>query len=383
MSRGLQAKTRASPIIRKWLVLTLFGVAARIGANVVARLANILDIGCIERLASTNSGPQRTCVSLCYGLLVLAAAPAVWAQASYPSKPIRLIVPYPPGGSTEYTARELAQKLTAAWGQQVVIDSRGGAGSIIGHGVAAHSLPDGYTLLLGTSAGLAIAPAIGTKLPYDPAKDFAPIGLAVYVPYVLVLNASIAATNMKEFIDLAKAQPGKFNFGSSGPGTPNHLGGEMLNVLAGIRMVHVAYKGGGPALIDLLGGQIQLMFSAIPQTLPHVKTGRLKAIAVGHPTRTRALPDLPAVAETLPGFSNTTVYGLLAPAGTPRAIVAKINAEMNKALNNPEFAQRLLIQGGVEAVTSTPEGMAEVIRSETARWRMVIQSAGISPSATQ
>ena len=313
-----------------------------------------------------------------FGLLL--AVSGAHAQQKYPTKPIRFIVQYPTGGSTDYTAREIAQRLSEMWGQQLVIDNRGGAGSLIGHGMGATAVPDGYTLLLGTSAGLSIAPALGTKLAYDPLKDFAPIGLAVYAPYMLTLHASIPATNVKEFIDYAKKQPGKLNYGSSGTATPNHLGGEMMNVMAGIVTVHVPYKGGGPAITDLLGGQLQFMFSAIPQVLPHVKTGRLRAIAVGHLTRTRVAPDLPPIAETLPGFNITTWYGVLAPARTPREIVVRINSDLNKVLAQPEFAKRILFQG-LEAATSTPEGLGEIIRDEAERWRKVIKSAGITPES--
>ena len=317
-------------------------------------------------------------IALIFGLLL--AACSVHAQQKYPAKPIRFIVPYPPGGSTDYTAREIAQRLSEMWGQQLVIDNRGGAGSLIGHGMGATAVPDGYTLLLGTSAGLSIAPALGTKLAYDPLKDFAPIGLAVYAPYMLTLHASIPANSVKEFIDYAKKRPGKLNYGSSGTATPNHLGGEMMNIMAGIVTVHVPYKGGGPAITDLLGGQLQFMFSAIPQVLPHVKTGRLRAIAVGHLTRTRVAPDLPPIAETLPGFNITTWYGVLAPARTPREIVVRINSDLNKVLAQPEFAQRILFQG-LEAATSTPEGLGEIIRDEAERWRKVIKRAGITPES--
>jgi tripartite-type tricarboxylate transporter receptor subunit TctC len=194
---------------------------------------------------------------------------------------------------------------------------------------------------------------------------------------MLVVPAPIPATSVKELIDYAKKQPGKLNYGSSGVGTPNHLGGELMDLLAGIRTVHVAYKGGGPAMTDLISGQLQYMFSAIPQTLPHVKSGRLRALAIGHPTRTRAAPDLTPVAETLPGFNNTTWYGLLAPARTPRAIVAKVNADLGKVLGQPELAQRMLSQG-IEAAGSTPEGLGDMIRTETERWRKVIKTAGIA-----
>lgn len=302
---------------------------------------------------------------------------AVHAQTAYPIKPIRFIVPYPPGGSTDYTAREIGGRLTEIWGQQLVIDNRGGAGSLIGHGLAAASVPDGYTLLLGTSSGLSIAPALGTRLAYDPQKDFAPIGLMVYAPYILTLHSAVPATSVKAFIDYAKQQPGKLNFGSSGTGTPNHLGGEMFNVMAGVRTVHVPYKGGGPALTDLLGGQLQYMFSAIPQVTAHVKSGRLRAIATGHPTRTRAAPELPPVADTLPGFNNTTWYGLLAPARTPRDIVARINRDLTGVLTRTEFAQRILLQG-IEAATSTPQALGDMIRAETERWRHVIKGAGLA-----
>ena len=305
------------------------------------------------------------------------AATSTGSGQAYPNKPIRLIVPYPPGGSVDFTGRELAQKLSEVWGQQVVLDNRGGAGSTLGHGLGAKATPDGYTLLLGTSAGLVVSPALGTTLSYDALADFAPAGLAVYAPFALTLNAAVPASSTQEFINLAKANPGKINFSSPGTGTPNHLGGELLKSLARIDIVHVPYKGGGPALVDLISGQVQMTFSGVPQILPHIKAGRVKVVAIGHPTRIRSLPDAPPVADTLPGFNNTSWYGLLAPMGTPQSIVNKINADMNKVLVNLEFGQRLLLQG-VEPVTSTPEGMHEMIRSELGRWRKVIKEAGIT-----
>ena len=318
------------------------------------------------------------------GLLCLAIvlSTAVAVAQTYPDKPIRLIVPYPPGGSVDFTGRELGQKLSELWGQQVVLDNRGGAGSTLGHGLGAKATPDGYTLLLGTSAGLVVSPALGTKLSYDSLKDFAPVGLAVYAPFALTLHAAVPANSTKEFIDYAKANPGKINFSSPGTGTPNHLGGELLKALAGINIVHVPYKGGGPALVDLISGQVQMTFSGVPQILPHVKAGRVKIVAIGHPTRIRSLPDTPTVADTLPGFNNTSWYGLLAPVGTPPAIINRINADMNKVLNNPDFGQRLLLQG-VEPVTSTPQGMHDMIANELARWRKVIREAGITVDTAQ
>ncbi len=227
-----------------------------------------------------------------------------------------------------------------------------------------------------------MSPALGTKLNYDSLKDYAPIGLAVYAPFALTLHAAVPANTTQEFIDLAKANPGKINFSSPGTGTPNHLGGELLKALAHINIVHVPYKGGGPALVDLISGQVQMTFSGVPQILPHVKAGRVKIVAIGHPTRIKSLPDTPPVADVLPGFNNTSWYGLLAPAGTPPALVNQINAAMNKVLAQPEFGQRLLLQG-VEPVTSTPQGMHDMIRNELARWRKVIKEAGITVETAQ
>ena len=313
--------------------------------------------------------------------MMLTTAQGAAAQA-YPHKPVRLIVPYPPGGSVDFTGRELAAKLSELWGQQVVLDNRGGAGSTLGHSLGAQAARDGYTLLLGTSAGLVVSPALGTKLNYDSLTDYAPIGLAVYAPFALTLHAAVPANTTQEFIDLAKANPGKLNFSSPGTGTPNHLGGELLKALARINIVHVPYKGGGPALVDLISGQVQMTFSGVPQILPHVKAGRVKIIAIGHPARIKSLPDTPPVADVLPGFNNTSWYGLLAPAGTPPAIVNRINVAMNTVLAQPEFGQRLLLQG-VEPVTSTPQGMHDMIRNELARWRKVIREAGITVDTAQ
>lgn len=298
------------------------------------------------------------------------------AEVKYPIRPIRIIVPYPPGGSTDPTARAFGNWFSDKFGVPVVIDNRPGAGATIGHGLAARATPDGYTLLLGTSGGLVTGPAFGTKISYDPVKDYAPVGLAVYAPFLLVVHPSIAAKNPKELIELAKAQPGKINFGSPGTGTPNHLGIELLTAMAGAKFTHVPYKGGGPAMIDLLSGRIQALFGSIPYVQPQVTAGRIRAIAVGHPRRVRFVPELPPVAETLPGFNNTTFFGLLAPAGTPAAIVNKLNAEMKNALANAEFAKQFEAFG-LEAAPGTPKDLGDLIRSELARWTKVIRDAGI------
>jgi tripartite-type tricarboxylate transporter receptor subunit TctC len=300
------------------------------------------------------------------------------AEIAYPARPIRVIVPYPPGGSTDPTARAYGNWLSEKLGVPVVIDNRPGAGATIGHGLAAKAPPDGYTLLLGTSAGLVVSPAFGTKLAYDPVKDFAPIGLGVYVPFLLVVHPAVPAKNVKEFIDLAKAQPGKINFGSPGSGTPNHLGMELLKAMTGADFLHVPYKGGGPATVDLVAGRIQAIFGSIPQWQPHLATGRVRAIGIGHPKRVQSMPDVQAIAEVLPGFNNTSWYGLLAPAGTPSAVVNKLNAEMRRAVANVEFTKQLE-SIGLEPASSTPKEMGDLIRTELARWTKVIRDAHIQP----
>jgi tripartite-type tricarboxylate transporter receptor subunit TctC len=308
--------------------------------------------------------------------LLAGAAPSLAAEAAYPTRPIRLIVPYPPGGSTDPTARAYGGWLSDKLGVPVVIDNRPGAGATIGHALGAKAPADGYTLLLGTSAGLVVSPAFGTKLPYDPVKDLAPIGLGVYVPFLLVTHPSVPAKTVRELVDLAKAKPGTINFGSPGSGTPNHLGMELLKAITGAEFVHVPYKGGGPATVDLVAGRIQAIFGSIPQWQPFLASGKVRAVGVGLPKRVKAMPEVPAIAETYPGFTNTSWYGLLGPAGTPRAVIDKINAEMNRAAANPEFIKH--IEGiGLEVASSTPKEMGDLIRTELARWTKVIKAAGI------
>ncbi len=307
----------------------------------------------------------------------VAAATAAFAQAqNYPVRPIRLIVPYPPGGSTDPSGRAMGQWLAEKFGQPVVIDNRGGAGSTIGHGLAAQAAPDGYTLLLGTSGGLVVAPAWGTKTSYNPLKDFSPIGLMVDVPFVLAIFPGVAAKNINEFIALGKSQPGKINFASPGAGTPNHLGMELMNALASTKYLHVPYKGGGPALLDLMAGRVDALFGAVNYISPAVQNGRARVIATGHPTRVREYPDAPAMAEMVPGFTNTTWYGLMGPAGLPQPIVNKINAEMKVALASAEF-RKTLETLALLPVSSTPAEMGARVQSELSRWTKVIKDAGI------
>ena len=326
-----------------------------------------------------------TRAGLCCSAILLACAPAsslAQPAPAYPSKPVRLIVPYPPGGTTDFVAREVANKLGDAWGRQVVIDNRPGAGTLIGLHMGARAAPDGYTITFGTSAGLAVNPALGVKMPFDPRRDFAPIGLMVYVPYLLVVNPALPVRNIKELIELAKAQPGKLNFASPGVGTPNHLGIELLSIVAGVKFVHVPYKGGATAVTDLVAGQVQILFSGTPQVSSFVKAGRLRVIAVATTKPTRVAPEFPPLADTYPGFDCNTWYGLLAPARTPLAIVNKFNAALNRVLTDAGVIQRLLEQG-VEATPGTPASFRDLIAVETERWRTVIKSAGITPDAAQ
>ena len=299
------------------------------------------------------------------------------AQTNYPTKPIRLIVPYPPGAGTDFTARSVGEKITEALGQQVVIDSRPGAAATLGHGIVAKSAADGYTLLLATTGGMVSAPALGVKISYDPLKDYAPISLATYVPYALVSNGALPPGNMREFITYAKERPGKLNFGSSGTGTPNHIGGVLLMKMTGIDMLHVPYKGGGPALVELVAGQVHTIFSSLPGVLPHVATGRLKILGVGFTRRLKSAPDVPAIAESVPGFNNTGWWGVVAPQGTPQVIVQKLNAVIVKSMQGPAVVQHF-IANGLEPATSTPSAFQELIAADIKLWRKIVQDANIS-----
>jgi tripartite-type tricarboxylate transporter receptor subunit TctC len=315
-------------------------------------------------------------------LAVAAVSPAAGAQSAsvavnYPTKPIRLVITYPPGGNTDLVGRAVAQKLTEAWGQQVVVDNRGGAGGVLGTVLAKQAPADGYTLLLGTSAGMVLNPLLMSKVPYDAFQDFAPVSLVIINPQLLVVHPALPASNVREFIALAKAKPGQLNFGSSGVGTPNHLGGEMLKAMAGINIVHVPYKGGATSIIDLIAGQVQLVFSSAPSVVPHVRAGRLKALAVGSAKRTPALPNVPTVAESgVPGYEYTTWYGIFAPAKTPAPVITRLNAEIVRILADPQMSQRFQSQGG-DPASSTPAELTAYMREEMARWARVIKTAGI------
>jgi len=311
---------------------------------------------------------------LCLGAMALPA----WAASPYPTKPIRIVVTYVPGGNTDVAARLVAPHLTENLGQLVIIDNRGGAGGVVGTEIVARAVPDGYTLLFGTSAGLSINPQLQPKLPYNVERDFAPISLVLINPQLLVSSPALPAGTLGEFLKLARAQPGKFNYASVGVGSPGHLATELLKIMAKIDIVHVPYKGSAPAVLDLIGGSVSVLFSSVPVMLQHVKAGRLSALAVGSATRTSAAPDIPTVAEAgVPGFEYEVWYGLLAPAGTPRAIVARLNEAVVKSLRLPQLDQQLRQQGSEPRPTS-PEEAAKFMKAEHARWSRVVKATGLA-----
>jgi len=316
----------------------------------------------------------------CCAALVLAAAltatPAGAQSPTYPNRPIRFIVPLPPGGGADIVARTIAERLTKILGQQVLVDNRPGGGTVIGADLAAKAPPDGYTLLLGTATTHAINASLVRKLPYDPVRDFAPITLVAVLPQIIVSHPSLPVASLKDLIALARKRPGEIFFASTGNGSANHLGGEMLNAVAGLKNVHVPYKGAAPSLTDLLAGQVQFMFTTIPPALPHVKSGRLRALAVANAKRSSLLPDLPTTAENgAPGVEASSWNGVLVPAGTPRDIIARLHAGIGAVMKLPQVGERLA-RAGVEPMLITPEEFAVFIESETARYAKVVKSSG-------
>jgi len=311
------------------------------------------------------------------GVSAFALAAIAGAQApAYPTKPIRLVVPFPAGGATDILAREVAKHLTDAWGQSVVVDNRPGAGGNIGSELVAKAAPDGYTLEMGTVGTHAINASLYSKMPYDHVKDFVPVILVAGVPNVLEVNPALPVNSVQELIAYAKANPGKLNFASSGSGTSIHLSGELFKVMTGVQMTHVPYKGSAPALQDLIGGQVQLMFDNLPPSLPQIKAGKLRALAVTSAGRAPALPDTPTVAEAgLPGFEASSWFGVLAPAGTPPEIVNKLNAEIAKWLASPG-AKEKLANVGANIAGGTPEDFARHIQAETTKWAKVVKESG-------
>jgi tripartite-type tricarboxylate transporter receptor subunit TctC len=313
--------------------------------------------------------------------ITLGAAASAAAQ-TYPAKPIRLIVGFAPGGGTDYVGRAIGQKLSDALGQPVLVENRPGNSSMVANEMVAKSPADGYTLLVAAAGAMTIAPNINTNVGFDTFKDFEPIALVVTSPYLLTLNPSVQAKTLAEFTALAKANPGKLNFASSGTGGAPHLAGELYKRLAGVDLVHVPYKGLAPAITDLLGGQVQVVFADINLVLKHIEAGKLKALAITGGQRFAALPDVPTMAEAgLPGYQAQTWYGLVAPAGTPAAVIKRLHAETSKALAAPEMRSQFATQGLLPASASaTPADFAALMRSDFDKWRKLIKEAGIKPN---
>jgi len=316
--------------------------------------------------------------------LMLAWLPAPQASAQpggvrFPAKPIRLVIPFSPGGANELMARGIAQKVAASTGQPFLIEHHGGAGGTIGSAMVARAAPDGHTLLMGAASCISLAPALYAKLPYDPVRDFAPVTNVAAGPYVLVVHPSVPARNLPEFLALARARPGALNYASSGPGSISHFAAEMLRSAARVDLVNVSYKGTGPALADVLGGHVELMFADLGVVMPHLATGRLRAVAITGMRRSPLAPQLATVAESgLPGYGIVNWRGVLAPAAVPREIVVRLNAEIVKAVRAPDLSEAL-VREGYDPIADSPDAFAETIRTEVARFAKVVRAAGLSP----
>jgi|RhiMetdeSRZDD1v2_1073273.scaffolds.fasta_scaffold525871_1 tripartite-type tricarboxylate transporter receptor subunit TctC len=320
-----------------------------------------------------KSSSQLVVKIFCLTLLVLVSGSAL---AAYPDRPVRLIVPFPPGGPTDIVARPLAQNLSENLGQQVIVDNRGGAGGNIGAAAVVKSAADGYSLLMGTVGTHAINASLYKKLTFDPVKDFAPVSLVAQAAVVLVVHPSVPAKTLNEFIALAKFKPAQITFGSAGSGSPGHLTGELFKDMAGVDLVHVPYQGSAPAISDLLGGQIHAMFDPIQATLSHVKAGKLRILGVSSSKRSSALPDVPTIAEAgVPGFETTAWWAVFAPAGTPKEIITKLNTEIVKIMRSADMKERLR-QLDIEPIGSTPDQLAAFMKTETAKWSRAVKFSG-------
>ena len=313
----------------------------------------------------------------------LCAAPMLQSGASmaqaWPSKPIRMMVPFPPGGSTDIVARIVAQKLSERLGQSIVIENRGGGGGTIGTAAVAKSAPDGYSLAVASTSTHVVAPGVYAKLEYDPVKDFAPVGLMAVSPYLLVVNPAVNAKSLKELVVLAKQQPGKLNYASAGIGSTTHLAMEMLKAATGTFMLHIPYSGNGPAGTAVVGGQVEILFGSLPALLPHAKSGRVRALAVGTPKRSPSLPDVPTVAESgYPGFDASLWLAIMAPAGTPQPVIDRLNKELVTLIAAPE-TREALDKAGAEPLSGTPAELAAMIRDGIPKYARVIKAAGVKP----
>ncbi|MBM3358698.1 MAG: tripartite tricarboxylate transporter substrate binding protein [Betaproteobacteria bacterium] len=312
-------------------------------------------------------------------IALAALSTAAFSQdaANYPSRPIRVIVPFAPGGGLDISTRLIGQKLTEKWGQNIVVDTRPGAATIVGTEIASKAAPDGYTLLMITTT-FAINPGLHPKLPYDPFKDFTPVTQLNSQPNVIVVAPSFAAKSVEDLIAAAKAKPGELTFASSGAGSAPHLSAEMFQRLAGVSMIHVPYKGIPPAVTDVLGGRVSMLFTTTISAAPHIKAGKLRAVAITSVRRQPSMPDVPTIGETLPGYRAEAFQGMVAPAGVPPVIVNKISAEVARIVREPDVAQRFQLDGA-EPVGSTPKEFAAFLRAEMQKWSKVIKDAGIKP----
>jgi len=320
---------------------------------------------------------MKKCMIRLLGAVVMVVVAGSAVAQSWPNRSVRLISPFAPGGGADITSRALAQKLTVALGQQVIVDNRGGAGGMLGVDLAAKSPPDGYTLVLGTIGPIAINPSLLSKMPYDPLKDLAPISQAAVAVNVLVVHPSLPAKSVKELVAIAKARPTDLNYGSSGSGAADHLAGELFNAMVKVKMTHIPYKGGAPAMLDLVSGNVQLVFSTLSTATAAIDGGKVRPLAVAGSKRFEGMPDLPTMSEAgLKGFEVNNWYGLFAPAGTAKDIIARANAETVKALAAPDVKKRLM-DAGIIATSSSPEAFSTYIRAETAKWGKVIKDANI------
>lgn len=304
----------------------------------------------------------------------LFAAGTVGAQ-DFPTRPVTLVIPFAAGGSTDLVGRLIAERMSAELGQTVVVENKGGAGGNLGAAQVAKATPDGYTILMGTVATHALNPTLYKKMPYDPVTSFAPVSLLVIVPNVLVVNPDFPAKTTEELIALLKKEPGKYSYASSGNGTPLHLSGELFKSMAGVDMQHIPYQGAGPALVDVLSGQVPIMFDNLPSSTSHIKSGKLRALGVTTAKRVPSFPDVPAIAEAVPGYETYTWNAVFAPAGTPPEVIAKLNAAANKALADPKVQARLADFSAV-SVGSTPEDLGEHVKKEIAKWAPIVKASG-------
>jgi tripartite-type tricarboxylate transporter receptor subunit TctC len=321
---------------------------------------------------STAMKTLRACIG---SLALLVAATAAIAQ--YPAKPLRMLVGFPPGGANDIVARIASQKLSETLGQPVVVENRPGNAGVVAAEVLARSAPDGYTLMLGSTGTNSIAPALSSKLPYDPYNAFVPVGLLGIAPSVMVVNASVPAQSVRELIALAKSRPAKLTYASSGNGTTLHLGGELFKLMAGVDMVHIPYKGNAQALNDVIGGQVDMILSALPPALPLAKAGKVRILGIAMPERLRSMPEIPTIAEQgLPGYEMSTWYGVFAPAGTPPEAIERLGAELRRAVADPKVRDQIAAQG-IEPLSSTPAEFRAFVNSELEKWAKVVKAAGI------